>query len=160
MRDDKWYLVKNTATKILNGTENWIKTAEPENIFICLNIINAIKNYDDAYFSHFNNIKRYPNIDKTGAIRGDNGTNIALCMNNIPNITSFKNWLNQNNVTVLYPITQPTTTEITDPTTLAELNKLKQPRTYDGTTNILVTATDVTPEIRIKYLPNLKGVGG
>ena len=160
MRDDKWYLVKNTATKTLNGTENWIKTAEPENIFICQNIINATKNYDDAYFSHFNNIKRYPNADKTGAIRGDNGTNVAFCMNNIPNITSFKNWLNQNNVTVLYPITQPTTTEITDLTTLAELNKLKQPRTYDGTTNILVTATDVTPEIRIKYLPNLKGVGG
>lgn len=160
MRDDKWYLVKNTATKTLNGTENWIKTAEPENIFICLNVINAIKNYDDAYFSHFNNIKRYPNIDKTGAIRGDNGTNIALCMNNIPSITDFKNWLIKNNVTVLYPIAQSITTEITDSTTLAELNKLKQLRTYDGTTNIIVTATGVTPEIKIKYLPNLKGLGG
>nr|DAO12793.1 MAG TPA: hypothetical protein [Caudoviricetes sp.] len=160
MRDDKWYLVKNTATKILNGSEGWIKTAELENIFICQNIINATKNYDDAYFSHFNNIKRYPNTDRTGAIRGDNGTNVAFCMNNIPNITGFKNWLSQNNVTVLYPIAQPITTEVTDSTTLAELNKLKQLRTYDGTTNILVTATGATPEIRIKYLPNLKGVGG
>nr|DAX42664.1 MAG TPA: hypothetical protein [Caudoviricetes sp.] len=160
MRDDKWYLVKNTATKILNGSENWIKTAELENIFICQNIINATKNYDDAYFSHFNNIKRYPNIDKTGAIRGDNGTNVAFCMNNIPNITDFKNWLIKNNVTVLYPIAQSITTEITDSTTLAELNKLKQLRTYDGTTNIIVTATGVTPEIKIKYLPNLKGLGG
>lgn len=159
-KDNRWYLEKNTATKILNGSENWIKTAELENIFICQNIINATKNYDDAYFSHFSNIKRYPNIDKTGAIRGDNGTNVAFCMDNIPNITNLKNWLNQNNVTVLYPIAQPITTEITDSTTLAELNKLKQLRTYDGTTNIIVTATDVTPEIRIKYLPNLKGVGG
>ena len=159
-KDNKWYLEKNTATKILNGSENWIKTAELENIFICQGIINATKNYDDAYFSHFNNIKRYPNIDKTGAISGDNGTNIALCMNNIPSITDFKNWLIKNNVTVLYPIAQSITTEITDSTTLAELNKLKQLRTYDGTTNIIVTATDVTPEIRIKYLPNLKGVGG
>ena len=159
-KDNKWYLEKNTATKILNGSENWIKTAELENIFICLNVINAIKNYDDAYFSHFNNIKRYPNIDKTGAIRGDNGTNIALCMNNIPSITDFKNWLIKNNVTVLYPIAQSITTEITDSTTLAELNKLKQLRTYDGTTNIIVTATGVTPEIKIKYLPNLKGLGG
>ena len=81
-------------------------------------------------------------------------------MNNIPNITGFKNWLNQNNVTVLYPIAQPITVEVTDSTTLAKLNKLKQLRTYDGTTNIIVTATDVTPEIRIKYLPNLKGLGG
>nr|DAK98022.1 MAG TPA: nucleoid-associated protein [Caudoviricetes sp.] len=152
MRDDKWYLVKNTVTKTLNGTENWIKTAEPENIFICLNVINAIKNYDDAYFSHFNNIKRYPNTDKTGAIRGDNGTNVAFCMNNIPNITSFKNWLNQNNVTVLYPIAQPITTEITDPAVLAELKKLMGMRTYDGTTNISITGTDLTPEIKVKYM--------
>jgi hypothetical protein len=152
MRDDKWYLVKNTATKTLNGTENWIKTAEPENIFICQNIINATKNYDDAYFSHFNNIKRYPNADKTGAIRGDNGTNVAFCMNNIPNITSFKNWLNQNNVTVLYPIAQPITAEITDPVLLTQLNKLMDARTYDGITNISITGTDLVPEIKVKYM--------
>lgn len=151
-KDNRWYLEKNTATKILNGSENWIKTAELENIFICQNIINATKNYDDAYFSHFNNIKRYPNTDKTGAIRGDNGTNVAFCMSNIPNITGFKSWLNQNNVTVLYPIAQPITTEITDSTTLAELNKLMGMRTYDGTTNISITGTGLTPEIKVKYM--------
>ena len=151
-KDNRWYLEKNTATKILNGSENWIKTAELENIFICQNIINATKNCDDAYFSHFSNIKRYPNTDKTGAIRGDNGTNVAFCMNNIPNITGLKNWLNQNNVTVLYPIAQPVTTEITDPAVLAELKKLMGMRTYDGTTNISITGTDLTPEIKVKYM--------
>lgn len=151
-KDNRWYLEKNTATKILNGSENWIKTAELENIFICQNIINATKNYDDAYFSHFSNIKRYPNTDKTGAIRGDNGTNVAFCMNNIPNITGLKNWLNQNNVTVLYPIAQPVTTEITDPAVLAELKKLMGMRTYDGTTNISITGTDLAPEIKVKYM--------
>ena len=152
IRDNKWYLVKNTATKILNGSENWIKTAEIENIFICQNIINATKIYDDAYFSHFNNIKRYPNIDKTGAIRGDNGTNVAFCMSNIPNITGLKNWLNQNNVTVLYPIAQPITTEITDPTLLAELKKLMEMRMYKDVTNISITGTDLTPDIKVKYM--------
>ena len=151
-KDNRWYLEKNTATKILNGSENWIKTAELENIFICQNIINATKNYDDAYFSHFSNIKRYPNIDKTGAIRGNNGTNVAFCMSNIRDIAGLKNWLNQNNVTVLYPITQPITTEITDPAVLAELKKLMGMRTYDGTTNISITGTDLTPEIKVKYM--------
>ena len=151
-KDNRWYLEKNTDTKILNGSEDWIKTAELENIFICQNIINATKNYDDAYFSHFNNIKRYPNTDKTGAICGDNGTNVAFCMSNIPNITGFKSWLNQNNVTVLYPIAQPITTEITDSTTLAELNKLMGMRTYDGTTNISITGTGLAPEIKVKYM--------
>lgn len=152
VKDNKWYLEKNTATKILNGSENWIKTAELENIFICQNIINATKDYDDAYFSHFNNIKRYPNTDKTGAIRGDNGTNVAFCMNNIPNITGFKNWLNQNNVTVLYPIAQPITTEVTDSTILAELNKLMEMRTYQDVTNISIIGTDLTPDIKVKYM--------
>lgn len=152
IRDNKWYLVKNTTIKILNGSENWIKTAEPENIFICQNIINATKNYDDAFFSHFNNIKRYPNIDKTGAIRGDNGTNIAFCMNNISTVTNFKNWLNQNNVTVLHPIAQPITTEITDSTTLAELKKLMEMRTYKGVTNISVTGGSLVPDIKVKYM--------
>lgn len=151
-KDNRWYLEKNTATKSLNGSENWIKTAELENIFICQNIINATKNYDDAYFSHFNNIKRYPNIEKTGAIRGDNGTNVAFCMSNIRDIAGLKNWLNQNNVTVLYPITQPITTEVTDSTILAELNKLMEMRTYDGTTNISITGTGLTPEIKVKYM--------
>ncbi|MBB1524228.1 collagen-like protein [Candidatus Saccharibacteria bacterium] len=151
-KDNRWYLEKNTATKILNGSENWIKTAELENIFICQNIINATKNYDDAYFSHFSNIKRYPNIDKTGAIRGDNGTNVAFCMSNIRDIAGLKNWLNQNNVTVLNPINQPITTEITDPAVLAELKKLMGMRTYDGTTNISITGTDLTPEIKVKYM--------
>ena len=151
-KDNRWYLEKNTATKILNGSENWIKTAELENIFICQNIINATKNYDDAYFSHFNNIKRYPNIDKTGAIRGDNGTNVDFCMSNIRDIAGLKNWLNQNNVTVLYPITQPITTEVTDSTILAELNKLMGMRTYDGTTNISITGTGLTPDIKVKYM--------
>nr|DAT48853.1 MAG TPA: hypothetical protein [Caudoviricetes sp.] len=73
-------------------------------------------------------------------------------MSNIPNITGFKSWLNQNNVTVLYPIAQPITTEITDSTTLAELNKLMGMRTYDGTTNISITGTGLTPEIKVKYM--------
>ena len=152
IRDNKWYLVKNTATKILNGSENWIKTAEPENIFICQNIINATKNYDDAYFSHFVNIKRYPNIDKTGAIRWDNGTNLAFCMNNITTVTNFKSWLNQNNVTVLYPIAQPITTEVTDSAILTQLNKLMEMRTYQDVTNISIIGTDLTPDIKVKYM--------
>ena len=151
VKDNKWYLEKNTATKILNGSENWIKTAELENIFICQNIINATKNYDDAYFSHFSNIKRYPNTDKTGAIRGDNGTNVAFCMNNIQDITGFKNWLNQNNVTVLYPIAQPTTTEITDQAIISRLNAIKESGSYEGITRIVATGNGDNPPALVKF---------
>ena len=42
--------------------------------------------------------------------------------------------------------------EITDPTLLAQFKKLMEMRTYDGTTNISITGTDLTPEIKVKYM--------
>jgi hypothetical protein len=48
--------------------------------------------------------------------------------------------------------TLPVITEITDPAMLTQLNKLMETRTYDGTTNILIAGTDLTPEIKVKYM--------
>lgn len=164
-RNDKWYLVRNVGEKSLNGSENWFKTTgEEKNIFICENIIDSTANYVDGYCTHANNSKSYPRKDKQFSIRGD-GKNLCFLNMAMTSITAFKNWLSSeaaknNPVKVLYLLRSSTEEKITDPILLAELNKLKQLRTYDGTTNIIVTATDVTPEIRIKYLPNLKGVGG
>lgn len=75
----------------------------------------------------------------------------------ITDLASFKNWLKSEKakgtpVTVYYEIKTPTEEEITDPTLLTELKKLMGMRTYDGTTNISITGTDLTPEIKVKYM--------
>jgi hypothetical protein len=75
----------------------------------------------------------------------------------ITDVASFKNWLKSEKakgtpVTVYYEMKTPTEEEITDPTLLSELKKLMKIRTYDGPTNILVTGTGLTPEIKIKYM--------
>ena len=75
----------------------------------------------------------------------------------ITDVASFKNWLKAEKakgtpVTVYYEMRDYTETEITDPTTLTQLNKLMEARTYDGTTNISITGTDLTPEIKVKYM--------
>ena len=59
--------------------------------------------------------------------------------------------MNSNNVTVVFP-TPSVITEITDPTTLTQLNKLMEARTYDGVTNISVAGDSLIPEIKVKYM--------
>lgn len=75
----------------------------------------------------------------------------------ITNVASFKNWLKAEKakgtpVTVYYEMKSPTEEEITDPTLLAELKKLMEMRTYKDVTNISITGTDLTPEIKVKYM--------
>ena len=75
----------------------------------------------------------------------------------ITDVASFKNWLKAEKdkgtpVTVYYERRDYTEEQITDPALLERLNKLMEARTYDGLTNISVTGTDLTPEIKVKYM--------
>ena len=150
-KNDKWYLEKNTGTKTFDGSESWVKTSEDNvNIYYLTNSINSVSDYVDGFSTHFKNAKAYPNKTGTFAIRGG-GKSVFFNYRTITTINEWKTWLNSNNVTVVLP-TLPVTTEITDPTTLTQLNKLMKARTYDGLTNISVTGTDLTPEIKVKYM--------
>lgn len=75
----------------------------------------------------------------------------------ITDVTSFKNWLKAEKakgtpVTVYYEMKTPTEEEITNPTLLTELKKLMEMRTYQDVTNISITGTDLTPDIKVKYM--------
>jgi hypothetical protein len=150
-KDGKWYLEKNTGTKTFDGSEPWAKTSEDNvNIYYLVNSINPVSDYSDGFSTHFKNAKAYPNKTGTFAIRGG-GQSVFFNHGTISTINEWKTWLNSNNVTVVFP-TLPVTTEITDPATLTQLNKLMETRTYDGMTNISVTGTDLIPEIKVKYM--------
>ncbi len=150
-KDGKWYLEKNTGTKTFDGSESWAKTSEDNvKIYYLTNTINSVSDYTNGVSTHFKNAKVYPNKAGTFAIRGG-GQSIFFNHETITTINDWKTWLNSNNVTVVFP-TRPVITEITDPTTLTQLNKLMEARTYDGLTNISVTGTDLTPEIKVKYM--------
>ena len=75
----------------------------------------------------------------------------------ITDVASFKNWLKAEKakgtpVTIYYEMKTPKEEEITDQAILAELNKLMEMRTYDSITNISITGTGLTPEIKVKYM--------
>ena len=150
-------LIKRVGKLELSGDEGWAKTNEPDkNIFVCSNIINATKNYDEGICSHFLNVKSYPNTHGAFAIRTD-GTSLAMNNRDISSITDFKDWLKAEKtkgipVTIYYEMKTPIEEEITDPTLLAQLNKLMEARTYDGLTNISVAGDSLAPEIKVKYM--------
>ena len=78
----------------------------------------------------------------------------------ITDVTSFRNWLKSEKtkgtpVTVYYEMRSSTEEEITNPTLLAQFKKLMEMRTYDGTTNISITGTDLTPDIKVKYMKKI-----
>ena len=78
----------------------------------------------------------------------------------ITDVTSFRNWLKSEKtkgtpVTVYYEMRSSTEEEITDPTLLAQFKKLMEMRTYDGTTNISIAGTDLTPDIKVKYMKKI-----
>ena len=149
-KDDKWYLEKNTGTKTFDGSESWVKTSEDNvNIYYLTNSVTSVSDYPDGFSTHFKNAKAYPNKADTFAIRGG-GQSVFFNHGTISTVNEWKRWLDSNNVTVVFP-TLPVTAEITNPTTLTQLNKLMETRTYDGITNISVTGEGLTPEIRVKY---------
>ena len=150
-KDGKWYLEKNTGTKTFDGSESWVKTSEDNvNIYYLTNSVTSVSDYPDGFSTHFKNAKAYPNKADTFAIRGG-GQSVFFNHGTITTINDWKTWLNSNNVTVVFP-TPSVITEITDPAILTQLNKLMEARTYDGLTNISVTGTDLTPEIKVKYM--------
>lgn len=153
-KDGKWYLEKNTGTKTFDGSESWAKTSEDNvNVYYLTNNIGSVSDYADGLSTHFKNAKAYPNKTGTFAIRGG-GKSVFFNHGTISTIDKWKRWLNSNNVTVVFP-TRPVITEITNPAILTQLNKLMEARTYDGLTNISVTGTDLTPEIKVKYMKKI-----
>lgn len=75
----------------------------------------------------------------------------------ITDINTFKNWLKAEKakgtpVTIYYEMKTPTEEEITDPALLTELKKLMEMRTYQDVTNISITGTVLTPDIKVKYM--------
>ena len=104
-----------------------------------------------AIYGGYNNFPKYTNTMGFGFKVTDQA------YMKITDVASFKNWLKAEKakgtpVTVYYEMRDYTETEITDPTTLTQLNKLMEARTFDGLTNISVTGTDLTPEIKVKYM--------
>ena len=66
-------------------------------------------------------------------------------------VNKFKQFLDEYEVFLYYPLATPVLEEITDTTLIAELDELLELRTYLGQTNITVEAEDLAPMMTLNY---------
>ena len=166
-------LIKRVGKLELSGEEYFreIKAENPGQVYVYTNIFDALlKNSTACICSHFDivpdTILAGTKTNKTIlSIFSDNNSDLIRIMFSAPDafnlkitdVASFKNWLKAEKakgtpVTVYYEMKTPTEEEITDPALLTELKKLMEMRTYQDVTNISITGTDLTPEIKVKYM--------
>lgn len=146
-------------------------------------IFNQSKLIPDIICSHFNSINEG---DTWHGLLNSSGVSIFAGRENFPlstkkivfwfsladasnlkitDLASFKNWIKAEKtkdtpVTVYYEMRDYIEEEIADPILLSELKKLMEMRTYQDVTNISITSTGVTPEIKVKYMADFKKLLG
>lgn len=166
-------LIKRVGKLELTGEEyfNAIKPENPGQFYVFTNAFdNLLGSTPNSICSHFdvvsNVIRAGINTNKTIiSTFSDNGSDLVRIMFSltdvsymkITDVASFRNWLKAEKakgtpVTIYYEMKTSTEEEITDQAVLTQLNKLMEARTYDGLTNISVTGTGLTPEIKVKYM--------
>ena len=76
----------------------------------------------------------------------------------ISTVELANSFLINNSVEVIYPLETPTTTPITDPTLLSQLETLINMKTYKQITNIETTGSDLSPVLEFQYSKDLQTV--
>ena len=145
-------LYKNVGKVVLDGSddENWqISTIveKTNTCYLSCNVIDGLNNGNNAISTHFINILDLWNIDIEGfMLTTDSQRNIRLRINKTTasDVTTFKTWLNENNVEVYYALATPY---------VVDLGVVDMPITYNEVTN-LFTDSDLMPTINAKYYRN------
>lgn len=134
---NKWYLHKEIAKKVLDGSENWNLNSN-----VSTDNFKVFYLYNAGMLEKANILcDKFKYINSRGAancIWTPYSTEIDISISSLFVSTSqeFKTWLSNNNVLVYYVLATPTTTEITDTTLISQLEALKTATSYDNQTNI------------------------
>lgn len=161
-RNNKWQFEKNVEKIILNGTENWVRaTALEGNYRFVGNVYNTIipKQNEKANII----CDKYITVSADDTAANIQGIAIATSGKiaiyddrfNMSSVTSFKNELSVNNVTVYSPLMMSTYEDCT-PEQSEVLNKLYKLSLQQGVNNIFVESKNgVTTELQLEYMQDL-----
>ena len=116
----------------------------------------AVKTYSNCFIRNYSANRIFGN-DVQGIAVGANGhVHFGLGANSeITTVGTFQQMLAQKNVSLVYPLETPTTTPITDPTLLAQLETLINMKTYKEVTNIDLTGEDLAPVLDCDYYQDM-----
>lgn len=185
---DDWYVHKETNAKSIDGTEaGWGKSGVTENnaYYLSTDIFNDMSR-DGIGVGQFDThitptFSRYFVATSSNDIFTTNIAGLGFNAQPSPSVSLdlrigtglsspldtvqlFKDWLGVNKPTIYYVLATPTDTKITDATLVTQLNAVAGAKSYNGQTNVVVTATGenlpaaLCVEVYRKSLNGLLGV--
>lgn len=161
---DDWYLHKAIGKIVLNGRETWAYNSSAA-VFYVGDLIDYATDGTTplaTYYTGQSNVSAYMQLNNNSIALLKSSTNNRLVIKDttMSNTATFTTWLENNNVMLYYALATPSDTQITDTTLIGQLDELTNIKSYLGTTNIIVTATDTNLPAPLKisiYLNSLAG---
>lgn len=154
-QDNVWGVLRRVGSVVLNGSETW--TATTLNRVYTSVISSTIKKPIDnktkgnARSSHYA-IRGKDYLDTGCFAIETTGALFFLDNTNGTSASTFKTWLQSNNVTVLYELAAP----VFEPLPEADQNLFNSLRSYDGVT-VITTDSTVEPEVCVTNAVSLTG---
>ena len=154
--DGKYYYHKRSGEVVLNGTEGWniLKTNANHSIFT-YRVSDALKKPD--YYAITNRFTQISNTSENLSREGEffltdiaGGINISIANSKLSqtNANGFKQWLQANNVTLVYQLAEEEVYEC------ANIDLI----TYVDETNYIVSSGAITPKSTLKVHNNISNV--
>lgn len=158
--NNKWYLRKETAKGVFDGTENWeVSQSYTGSFYIDGN--NGVIQPTYAYSQLFCNNFTRANINSSTQL---NNFELHTCYmalasggmefwydNGTASLQDFKDYLSLHNMYVYYILSTPVITEITDTTLKSQLDALYTAQLNSGINNINTKTNNLLPYINLKY---------
>lgn len=158
---DNWYVNKYTDSVIFNGSEstwgNW-SSGTIHRYYIRLSDNNIVG--DKGICNYFirgnhadrsavgNDLKFFVGIDNNLGV-------FNFRYDSITTLANFKTWLSTHNTEVLYVLSEPTRTKITNTELISQLNELARNKLLDGYNHITVDG-NLPGILNIEYLSNIE----
>lgn len=147
----KYYYHQRSAEVVLNGSENWVISTSLEKTNTIFAYINVPKNILNQYLlcNRFAYEKALDGYDVEG-VRINSGVQIRISKSKLStqDVAGFKQWLQANNVTVVYQLAQEKVYECTNIDLI----------TYNGETNYIVECGAIAPKTTLKVHNNISNV--
>lgn len=156
-KDGVWGVTRNVGKEIWNGSETWNTfsptESRPANTYVYYtNFNNSVYGYNISLCSHFKNLRLAWSVGNAGTYSDHPSNNYKYFVSNLPNVTEFKTWLRNNNITVCCPITTPTWEPLDDPSQKSLNNLLSYSgKDYIYTTDPLGTNFSLSIKSRAFY---------
>ena len=154
-------LVQNVKKYVVTGNENWQLGSNGINSYYWY-VGNALIDEDivSILSSHFTGVSFADRAVAKNNIIYINSVNNTVYIRNteFTSVENFKAWLSTHNLEIVYKLSTPVITPITDPTFLAQLETLINMKTYKEVTNIDLTGEDLAPILDCEYYQDMSTI--